>query len=108
MEDDYVSQIEVGSIAIVARTPSNIRAIKGMGGMADSTTADTWRIDYDTEDQLATVLQFLRDTGLAFAGGSTGWPPSAVAAMLRDRGKFSGIVREAVWLGPNQQIVQDR
>lgn len=107
MEDDYVRQIDAGSVAIIARTPSNIQTIAGMGGVADSASADTWRIDYGTEDQLASLLQALRDAGLAFAGGP-GWPPSAVAERLRDKGKFHGVIREATWLGPNQQIVRDR
>jgi hypothetical protein len=105
--EDYVKQIEERSVQVVARTPGNIKAIGSLCGAAGSTSADTWRIDYDTEDQLASLLQALRDAGLAFAGGSAGWPPAAVAEMLRDKGKLHGVIREATWLGSNQQIVQD-
>jgi|ERR1017187_3394213 hypothetical protein len=105
--EDYVKQIDERSVQVVALTPGNIKAIGGLGGVAGSTSADTWRIDYDTEDQLANLLQALRDAGLAFAGGSAGWPPAAVAEMLRDKGKLHGVIREAIWLGPNQQIVRD-
>jgi hypothetical protein len=106
--EDYVKQIEERSVQVVARTPSNTNAIGGIGGVADSKGADTWRIDYDTEDQLADLLQALQDAGLAFAGGSAGWPPAAVAEMLRDKGKLHGVIREATWSGPDQQTVRDR
>ena len=105
---DYVKQIGDRSVQVVARTPTNAKVIQNLGGVASPAGADTWRIDDDTEDQLAKVLQSLRDADVAFEGGSAGWPPAAVAEMLRDKGKVHGIIREASWLGPNQQVVQDR
>lgn len=106
--EDYVKQIGARSLQIVARAPTNAKVIRDLGGVASSASADTWRIDYDTEDQLAKVVQALRDANLAFEGGNAGWPPAAVAELLRDKGKIHGVIREASWSGPNQQLVQDR
>jgi hypothetical protein len=106
--EDYVKQIEERSVHLVARTHGKIKIVHDLGGVSSSTSGDTWRIDYDTENQLVSLLQALRDAGLAFAGGSAGWPPAAVAEMLRDKGKLHGVIREATWLGPSQQVVHDR
>src|SRR5450631_3049656 len=106
--EDYVKQIEERSVQLVALTHGTIKVVQDLGGVSSSTSGDTWRIAYDTENQLATLLQALRDAGVPFSGGSAGWPPAAVAEMLRDKGKFHGVFREATWLGPNQQVIQDR
>lgn len=102
---DYVKQIGERSVQIIARAAASIGAIQAMGGMSSS-GADTWRIDYDTEEQLAKILQGLRDADVAFAGGSSGWPPAAVAELLREKGKFHGVIKEVSWLGPGQEVVQ--
>ncbi len=105
--EDYIQQVQERSVQLIARTHDTIQIARDLGGVSSSTTADAWRIGYDTEDQLASLLQALRDAGIAFAGGA-GWPPAAVAEMLRDKGKLHGVIREATWLGPNQQVIEDR
>jgi len=104
--EDYVKQIEERSVQVVAKMPGNIASVESLGGTY-SGTADTWQIDYGSEDHLASVLQALRDAGFAFGGGNAGWPPAAVAKMLRDKSKFHGSIREALWLNPNHQIIQE-
>lgn len=102
---DYVKQIGERSVQVIAQTAASIGAVQGLGG-SSGVGAYEWRIDYDTEDELAKILQRLRDADLAFAGGTSGWPPAAVAALLREKGKFHGVIKEISWLGPGQEVVQ--
>lgn len=102
---DYIKLIGDHSIQVIAHLVVNIKIIQDLGGASGPET-NMWRIDYHSEDQLAKILQRLRDADLAFAGGSSGWPATAVAQMLRDRGKFHGVITGLFWEGPNKVITQ--
>ena len=103
---DHITHIGERSVQVVARSPVNVQLIRELRGVT-GTDADTWRIDYDTDDQLAQILQSLRDADIAFAGGTSGWPPAAVAEQLRDKGKLHGPIRQISWLAPGQEVIHD-
>jgi hypothetical protein len=104
---DYVKQIGERSVQVIAQTTTGLAVIRDLSGTS-TVDADTWRIDYDTEDELATILQRLRDADVAFAGGTSGWPAAAVAELLREKGKFHGTIKEISWLGQGQEVVRQR
>ena len=104
---DHVKRIGERSVYVTALSAPNVQAIRELDGIAGA-EADTWRIDYDTEDQLARILQRLRDSDIAFAGGASGWPPAAVAELLREKGRLHGTIKEISWMGTGQEIVQQR
>lgn len=102
---DHVKLIVERSVHVVAASPANVQRIRELDG-APVAGADSWRIDYDTEDHLAQILQHLRDADLPFAGGPAGWPPAAIAQHLRDKGKLHGPIKEISWRGPDQEVIQ--
>ena len=104
--EDYVKDIGERSVLVIASKATNLDTIRDMGGTSSSSEKDAWRIEYDNEDQLASILQRLRDVGMAFLGGTAGWPPAGVADLLRDKGKMHGVIREVTWAGPGRQIVR--
>lgn len=57
---------------------------------------------------LPRVLSSLRDAGISFAGGSSGWAPADVFAEYRDKGLVDGEFMELVFSGPNQAITRTR
>jgi hypothetical protein len=60
----------------------------------------TIEITISSRDELPVLLERLRDAGVAFVGGSSGWPPAAVFEDLRDRGLVSGLYEEIVFRAP--------
>lgn len=106
--EDYVKDIGDRSVLIIARKETNLTAIGELGGASSVSETDAWRIEYDNEDQLATILQRLRDVGMAFLGGHAGWPPAGVADLLREKGKMHGVIREITWVDPEHQMVVER
>jgi hypothetical protein len=103
---DHVKLIGERSVHVTAHAAANVQLIRELGGTV-AAGADTWRIDYDTEDQLAQILQRLRDADVAFAGGTSGWPPAAAAEQLRDKGKLHGPIKKISWFGPGKESMQD-
>ncbi|HTV46906.1 MAG TPA: hypothetical protein VMG59_00550 [Phycisphaerae bacterium] len=103
---DYVKQIGTLSVIIVAQEPSNIKVIEDLGGEVNLNGKNLWRIYYDNEDQLAKILQTLQDANFVFGDGLSGWPPAGVARMLREKGKFHGLIRGVLWEGPQKTILR--
>src|SRR3954463_4271251 len=100
---DHVKHIGDRSVHVIAESPANVQLLRELNG-APVAGEDTWRVDYDTEDQLAQILQRLRDADIAFAGGTAGWPPAAVAKHLRDKGKLHGAIKQITWCSPGQEM----
>lgn len=102
---DYVDEIGEFSVHLLARSTTTIAVIKELGGTS-GVVAETWRINYDSEDELAGILQRLINAEVAFASGGSGWPPAAVAEWLREKGKIQGTIKELSWSGPEHMIVR--
>lgn len=104
---DFVEHIGDCSIRVVALSLAAVQIVEGLGGTR-GVGVDAWRIDYDDEDQLALILQRLRDSDFAFSGGSSGWQPGEIAEYLREKGKLRGVINAIVYVGPGQATMQDR
>ena len=48
---------------------------------------------------MASLFQKLRDHGVAFQGGQSGWPPAAIFTRFREKGLLQGPFQEAVFGG---------
>ena len=106
--EDYIKDIGERAVLVVAKEQANLEALRELGGTSTASEANGWRIAYDNEDQLAAILQRLRDIGMAFLGGNAGWPPAGVADLLREKGKMRGAIREIIWAGPDHQVVVEK
>jgi hypothetical protein len=58
--------------------------------------------------ELPVLLTQLRDAGFAFVGGSAGWPPAEVFAVMRENGEVVGQFTELVFVGPGRPHVRQR
>ena len=105
--EDYIDNISDRSLRIIAQAPNRIDAIQKLGGVPVITDKDTWRIDFDSENHLAKIIQTLRDAEFAFAGWQ-GWPPASIAEWLRGKGKIHGDIRVMLWIGPGKVVIEQR
>jgi hypothetical protein len=103
----HVKDVDDRTVLVVATQPHHVEAIIELGGTTTASEADGWRIAYGNEDHLAEVLQRCRDVGLLFVGGPAGWPPAAVADLLREKGKMRGTIREIIWSRPDRTVVRE-
>lgn len=53
-------------------------------------------------------LDQLNRIGVLFAGGSDGWPPSAIFEDLRGKGLLRGPFKEVASTGPGKWFIRDR
>jgi hypothetical protein len=104
---NYVSWIGNGRIDMVCREPALRRQLKLLGGKRRLLRRSSWILAYENEMKLAETLSALRDLGLAFVGGVSDWPPSAVFSDLRNKGLLHGDHQELLWEGPEKMAVSN-
>lgn len=104
----FVNNILDSDIEVVCRDKAAKAKVKSAGGGRLLLSPRKWRIHYSSEDQLAKILDSLRNAKIAMAGSPTGWPPSAVFQRLRDEGKVSGDFIEISWSGPGEEMLLDK
>jgi|SRR5688572_13126021 hypothetical protein len=102
MSNPFVTSIRGSTIEIVGAGPGLDAALSALGDASKSKPADTWTLQLAGEGELPTTLSALRDLGIAFAGGSHGWPPAEIFADYRDRGLVGDEFWEVVFSGPGQ------
>jgi hypothetical protein len=95
--DGYVSNI--GHDKLIVTDSSGGGDVLSSRFNARRIDAHTLEITIASRDELPVLLERLRDAGVAFVGGSSGWPPAVVFEDLRDRGLVSGLYKEIVFRG---------
>ncbi len=98
---NYVEAILDNEIIVFATERGLASRLKHLGGKRRYFIFGPWIIKYSYDLQLADLLSSLRDLGIALAGSSGGWPPSAVFENLRERGHIMGEYTEILWHGPD-------
>jgi len=83
--------------------------VVGLGGRQDWVEGrPLWILDFDGDQQLASLSARLSSEGVLFAGGLAGWPPAAIFEDLRDKGLLQGSFKEVTWTGPGKWVVRER
>jgi hypothetical protein len=98
----YVSAILVGDneVTVEAGTDVDARDLQALGGRRQLLRRRTWTFPGRDEPALGTLLNGLRDLGVAFGWEPSGWPPAAIFAHLRDRGVVEGPIKAIAWRAP--------
>lgn len=102
MAIDYVVSVQDGLIKVVCSSRACRDTVRGLGGRR-SWLGQHWKIPCTAENvEIARIFGELRKGGVAFAGGTSGWPPSEIFRDLRDKGVLTGPFFEVVWTGPGE------
>lgn len=71
-----------------------------LGGKASGDGLYVYQCGNDLD--MAILFEKLRDHGVAFQGGQSGWPPAAIFVRLREKGLLRDPFQEAVFGGPKR------
>jgi hypothetical protein len=99
---DYVESI-LGLLVVIRCNSSSARELMSSLRFQRDWLSTRWTQKFNSEEDLAVALNALRDGGILFAGGPSGWPPSAIFAHYRERGLCQGSFREISWTAPHEQ-----
>jgi hypothetical protein len=105
---NYVSLIQSGKIRIDHVTAAIEGELLSLGGHSVIEGGEIWTIPYQGEEQLARLLDQLNRMGVLLAGGSAGWPPSAIFEDLRQKGLLHGSFKEVASTGPGKWFTRVR
>jgi hypothetical protein len=99
----YVSLILVGDNEVTVEAGPDVdpRELRALGGRRGMFNRGTWTFPAREEQAFATLLEGLRDLGVAFAWEPGGWPPAAIFTHLRDRGLVHGRIKAVTWRAPD-------
>ncbi|MEI7929394.1 MAG: hypothetical protein WCH40_12655 [Verrucomicrobiales bacterium] len=104
----FVDKITATDISVVCRDGFAAKQVKALGGKRSIFKPRTWKIHFNSQAELASVLSALRDARVAMAGALAGWPPAAVFEQLREEGKLSGKFTEIVWSRPGEEVLSEK
>src|SRR4051812_22591744 len=90
----YVSSIFKQDIKIKCKDEITKKALKKIGANNELLNFNLFHIKHTNENELSQKLMILRDMGIAFAGGSSGWPPASVVEHLIQKNIFKGGFKE--------------
>jgi hypothetical protein len=99
----FVEAVIDGRVVVSARGRDGRRTARRLG--CRRTGRGRYSKATHSDEALAQVLASMRDAGLPFVGGSSGWPPTAVAEELRGRGLLQGTWTEVRWTGPGDVVL---
>ncbi len=87
---------------VMVRVPDRqwVPNLAALGGR-DLGREGQWAYAYGDEAELTRLFAALRDIGVPFQGGESGWPPAELFAVLREKGTLQGSFLEAVFGGPS-------
>jgi hypothetical protein len=103
---NYVSSILGGAITIESVGEYSSPMPHDLPSPTDLNPVIT--IPFNGEAELARLLEKLRDSGVAFGYGSSGWPPSAIFEELRQRGLVAGPYAELAFVGSGKWTTRTR
>jgi hypothetical protein len=67
---------------------------------------ETWTIPYETDEELAKLLDRLNRLKTLFVDQPAGWPPAAIFRDLRKRGLVHGSFKTVSWRGRSKWFVR--
>lgn len=79
-----------------------------LGGHKKLFTPTVWEIPFSNENDLAKILQELRDLGFLMGGGTSGWPPAEVFKHLRSKNLVEGNFKEVLWKSKDEPVILDQ
>jgi hypothetical protein len=104
---DHIKEIRGNRIVLNGSHAATEKVVRSLGGRRTFPWfGSSWTVQTTSQQHLAACLSALRDAGVAFVGGTHGWPPSAVFSRLCEQGLATGHHKEIVWSGPGQPIVR--
>lgn len=110
IQNNYVQSIFGGEIKINCPCKEKQKIIRGFGAKKKLFNSSVWILKYseNNEEQLAKILEQLRDFGFYFLGSVGGWPPSAIFDYLREKKLAHGKIIEIMWRSPYEAVIFDR
>src|SRR5687768_8176631 len=73
----FVESVQGKRILLTVHDSRHRSLLKSLSGKREFLHPRYWWVSYDTEAELVTLFETLRDAGFAFVGGPSGWPPAA-------------------------------
>jgi hypothetical protein len=96
----YVSLIFEKDIKIKCYDKTTKQLLRKLGATRELFCWNHFHLAHENELELAEKLMKLRDCGIFFAGGSSGWPPASVVSYLMEKKFFKGEYQEICWTNP--------
>lgn len=93
---DYVERVYDDFVEVTCHDQRRQAKLTAMGGEKRLKRGHKWVFRFCSEEELASLMANLRDTGLAFIGGDRTRHPCAVCEGLREKGLFKGRFIELV------------
>jgi len=103
---NYIGQVLGNKIVAHCSNKAAVEVLLAMGAKRKLLNRSRFELDARSKEGLACSLESLRDAGFLFAGGSAGWPPSAVFEHLRDEGWVKGKINVVTWKSNSDPVVE--
>ena len=100
---DHVEAVLTDSVRICCCPGPLLSELLALGATASSQGAS---IPFDSKQTLAAALSQLQQLQVPFADATSGWPPAAVFAELRDEGLVHGSITAVSWSSPGQPVLR--
>ena len=94
----YVQAILDGEIIVFCDRKEKINFLKEIGAKREWFIKKTWKIKFETKEQMFGLLMKLNLDGAAFSYDEHGWGSSCVFIHYRDKGLVSGEIKEIFWI----------
>ena len=107
-QSNFVESVSDSKLVVQCASRDRCHDLRNLGGKRKTLNRRIWVFDFASEEELAGLLNNLRDLGFAMAGGSSGWPPAAVFESLREKGKTTGQFQEMLWKAPDEASIIER
>jgi hypothetical protein len=109
LPSNYITAVQDGQVVIEHVESETVLKLIALGAQSEMRNNQLiWTLQVANDYQIGVLLSALRDLGILFVGGSSGWPPAEVFDELRSRGLIAGKFDELVWAGQGRWRVSKR
>ena len=98
----YVEWIQNNVITIYCCDRKKINMLKSINARRKLFSCKYWIVRYKGDEELAGILNALRNECFLFGYDEHGWCPSGIFQLLREKGMVHGEFTEIFWRGPNK------
>lgn len=107
--DFYIQTILVNrAVVIFCRDSNKLSLLRHMNGRRRWFSRYVWEIKYSTKQELAQVLNELRNYDVPFSSSPFGWGPSEIFSDLKEKGYIDGEIKEICWRGGGKYILRKK